>query len=279
MKQKYSSLLALCFSAVLTALLLTSATFAWFSANRKVNTNQVFTRAGSNMLELKISRSNDPFLPERNNELALDPYVDKLLPVSTANLLDFFYNPMTVDDYAKSFEKVKDESMYYHETVYLQAQNKGLPEGSYVNLYLDNTEIPIVETVDGELLTAARLGLVFDSEPVILKLSNVDKGSSNTMVGGTPIGSNKVLSYANGSTEIIAVKDPAIPLEDVQLTKKGEAGKVSLGKMKLDEIYRLDIYFYLEGCDPDCISETVAMDSAALNLAFYGLPVSQEAGA
>ena len=38
----------------------------------------------------------------------------------------------------------------------------------------------------------------------------------------------------------------------------------------------LDIYFYLEGCDPDC-SDSVSFDNANLHLAFYGA-VSQKEG-
>ena len=40
--------------------------------------------------------------------------------------------------------------------------------------------------------------------------------------------------------------------------------------MELGKIYTLDIYFYLEGCDPDC-SNSISYDGADLHLAFYGI--------
>ena len=50
----------------------------------------------------------------------------------------------------------------------------------------------------------------------------------------------------------------------------GEA-PAPLAKLELNRIYRVDIYFYLEGCDPDCLTDRVAMDEALLKLAFFGL--------
>ena len=41
--------------------------------------------------------------------------------------------------------------------------------------------------------------------------------------------------------------------------------------MELNKIYQLDMYFYLEGCDPDCLNETVGMTGAYLSLAFFGM--------
>lgn len=269
------TLLALTFSAVLTALLLTSVTFAWFTNNQKVGTNQVHTRAGSDLLELEISRSDTPFRAERNNEMTIPAYTGELLPVSTADLSAFFYNPITENDQAKRFERVTDESMYYHEKIYLRVTDKGMTNTS-VELYLDNTDVPIVETVDGELLTAARLGLRLEGKPTILSLSDVNQGNSNTIVNNVPIGSDEVLGYSDSLGNIIAVKDPSIPLENVQVTKNGEAGKQPLGTMTPGVVYGLDIYFYLEGCDPDCTNEIVAKDSAAMNLAFYVLPAKEE---
>ena len=42
-------------------------------------------------------------------------------------------------------------------------------------------------------------------------------------------------------------------------------------ELNLNETYTVDVYFYLEGCDPDCLSDKVALTKATLNLAFYGL--------
>ncbi|MGM9605767.1 MAG: hypothetical protein ACI3XG_11970 [Faecousia sp.] len=271
MKRKILTLWGLGAAAVLTALVLTTATYAWFTANREVGTDRVSARTGSSSLELQISRSGGAnFSPEAGNEAALKTQDTPLMPVSTADLKTFVYNPMTVDGYAQDFLPTQDESLYYHDTIYLRALATGMPEGTKVALYLDNTDNPVVETVEGELLTAARLGMTFDgAAPVIIALSEENVGAGNTRPGGIDIGSGMVLSYSGGAVN--AVRDPAISLADAQIATGGTAGKKPIATLELNRIYAVDVYFYLEGCDPDCLSEKVGMDQAALNLAFYGL--------
>ena len=40
--------------------------------------------------------------------------------------------------------------------------------------------------------------------------------------------------------------------------------------MNLNQIYPVDVYFYLEGCDSDC-SDAITHNEADLYLAFYGI--------
>ena len=86
-----------------------------------------------------------------------------------------------------------------------------------------------------------------------------------------------MLKYQGGSVQ--AAEDPSVPVTDYTVTFSSDRitfpGK-ALYTMELNKIYTLDIYFYLEGCDPDC-SDSVSFDSANLHLAFYGT-VSQKEG-
>lgn len=240
----------------------TAATFAWFSANEKVETSRVTSRTGTAQLELQISREN--FSPAANQEVPLKTPANVLMPVSTADLMSFVYCPATNDGYAQRFLPA-DETLYYHDTVYLRARGDGMPDGTKLALYLDD-EYPIAESLSGELLTASRLGLRFDNGVFrILSLSNVNEGSGNTRLDGQPLGSGKVITLSGSSAQ--AADDPAIPLADVMAA----GGNQPLAELELNRVYRLDIYFYLEGCDPDCTGEKVALDTAALQLAFYGV--------
>ena len=239
-----------------------AATFAWFSANEKVETSRVTSRTGNAQLELQISREN--FSPAANQEVPLKAPANVLMPVSTADLMNFVYCPATNDGYAQRFLPA-DETLYYHDTVYLRARGDGLPDGTKLALYLDD-EYPIAESLSGELLTASRLGLRFDSGAFrILSLSDVNEGSGNTRLDGQLLGSGKVVTLSGSSAR--AADDPAIPLADVMAS----GGNQPLAELELNRVYRLDIYFYLEGCDPDCTGEKVALDTAALQLAFYGV--------
>ena len=120
--------------------------------------------------------------------------------------------------------------------------------------------------------TAARLGLRFsDGSFKILTLSDVNEGTGNTKLGDTVVGSGKVLTYDDNAKTVKSADDPAIALADVQIPPEGGKGKTVITELNLNETYNVDVYFYLEGCDPDCISDKVALSKAALNLAFYGL--------
>ena len=50
---------------------------------------------------------------------------------------------------------------------------------------------------------------------------------------------------------------------------EGQGGGPLL-EMELGRVYQVDVYFYLEGCDPDC-TESIAFDDGYLHLAFYGV--------
>lgn len=274
---KWLTLWALLAAAVLTALALTAATYAWFTANREVETDRVVSRTGSEWLELQLSRrGGSEFTPETDasggNQVSLMALNQALMPVSTADLQTFVYCPVTQNEQAERFLPVTDESLYYHDTVYLRAAAEGMPEGFRMALYLDNTDVPLVQDEDGELLTAARLGMTLDGEnPVIFALSEVNEGAGNSMPGGVPLESGKVLTYRDGA--VVPADDPAILLSDRQIPTGGSAATQPIAYLELNRVYTLDIYFYLEGCDPDCLVERVARDSAVLNLAFFGLLV------
>ena len=265
------------FAAVLTALVLTGATYAWFASNREVETARVTARTGSEELELQISTAGGAaFTPMKDasgerGEATLKELDAPLLPVSTANLAGFVYCPVTVDGNAEQFLPTTDETMYYHDTIYLRAVAQGLPEGTRVALYLDDDETqPIVQAEPADLLTAARLGLTFNGEnPVIFTLSDVNEGTGNTRPGGVPLGAGQVLTWQNGAA--VPANDPAISLSAAQYAPNGATDNKPLTYLTLNEIYAVDVYFYLEGCDPDCLSQRVERDQAVLYLAFYGL--------
>ncbi len=243
-----------------------AATFAWFTANEKVETGRVTSRTGEGQLELRIGRSESAL---GTGAVALEACSKELMPVSTADLQSFVYNPMTNDGIAEQFLPA-DETLYYHDVIYLEAVSTGNLEGARLALYLDE-ESSITDSLDGQLLTAARLGLRFsDGSFRILALSTENEGSGNTSIGGTLIGAGKVITLSGGTAT--AQDDPAIALADVMSANM----RTPLARLALNTVYRVDIYFYLEGCDPDCISEKVGLDKASMQLGFFGVPVWED---
>ncbi len=264
----------------------TAATYAWFTSNQAVSTTRASARTGEESLQLQISSDGSTF--SNVSAVAITQVnqtsLTNLLPVSTADLTNFVYAPSTVSDMAVTFEPVTDENYYYHGRIYLRALAQGLSSDTTLSLYLDQTEGLLGTDVNGTLLNAARLGLVFNgdsSSAVILRLSESQNASSqqvfNTVVGGVTLGAGQVLSW-NGSG-VQAVADPSVPVTDYTVSFGASDMSVPvkpLCVMNLNQIYSVDVYFYLEGCDPDC-SEAITHNEADLYLAFYGIS-GQEGG-
>lgn len=270
---------------------LTAATYAWFSSNRVVDTDRVQTRSGTTSLELQVSSQGGNAF--RGSQEAAITQVNatsltSLLPVSTANLKTFVYNPITVNDMASVFVPVENENRYYHGRVFLRAAAEGQPQGSTMALYLDESEAAggkLATVPSGQLLHAARLGLTFGdqkTDAVIFFLSEkVNEGSGqvrNTSVNGVVLEDGQVLDGSSGTVR--AAKDPSVALETYTIVMNGENTVLPdkpLINMELNKIYPVDIYFYLEGCDPDC-SDVISYDSVDLHLAFYGVLTAAEGG-
>ena len=96
--------------------------------------------------------------------------------------------------------------------------------------------------VNGTLLNAARLGLVFNNDytsSVILRLSESQNASGQQIFN------------------TVVASDMSVPQRPLCV-------------MNLNQIYPVDVYFYLEGCDSDC-SDAITHNEADLYLAFYGI--------
>ena len=98
------------------------------------------------------------------------------------------------------------------------------------------------------------------------------------MIGGQTLEKNQVLAW--DGTGVRAVGDPSRAITDY--TVSFEHASITepqrpLLEMELNRIYTVDVYFYLEGCDPDC-SDSVSYQAADIRLAFYGVIDRGEGG-
>lgn len=134
-------------------------------------------------------------------------------------------------------------------------------------------------------LNAARLGLIFGDQGtsrVIFYLSESSNDQSsqvrNTYLNGTKLGDQQVLDGSSGTVR--QANDPSVSMDTYTIEMNGEntvLPEKPLLYMELNQIYPVDIYFYLEGCDPDC-SDSISYHSVDLHLAFYGVLTETEGG-
>ena len=258
---------------------MTAATYAWFTTNKAVSTGTATARTGDERLELQISsEGGNRFTDQETVSVFQVNQTDqkKMIPVSTDNLVDFVYAPFTSGGDAKKFLRVEKEENYYHGRIYLRAVGEGFAADDRLALYLDQSDGILASASSGMLLHASRLGLRFDNDKtVIFRLSDdtnpKDAQTYNTIINGERLGADQVLSYQNGT--IKAVTDPSVSLSDYTISFETSSIRIPdkpLLLMEWNKIYTLDIYFYLEGCDPDC-SDSVSFDQADIHLAFFGM--------
>lgn len=266
---------------IFALLAFSAATYAWFTSNRKVSTGRATARTGNETLELQISSSGgESFRSEETIAVTQVNQTDvsELMPVSTADLVTFVSVPSTENGMATIFKKVDNEAYYYHGRLYLRALGEGWDSTSRMALYLDQSDGVLGENISGQLLHAARLGMVFDDDSqsyVILRLSEDENEKSrqnyNTVINGRTLGKNEVLTWKKETAE--PVQDPSVSVDSYTIRFQGNSMTLpdkALLTMEFNRIYPVDIYFYLEGCDPDC-SDDLSFDVAELHLAFYGV--------
>lgn len=269
-------------SLILLLLALSVAAYAWFTSNRTVDTDRATVRSGSETVELQISSAGgNAFSGSAEADLVQVNAADRtnLMPVSTADLKTFVYCPASSGDRAAAFQVVEDEKYYYHGRIYLRAVSEGEAVGSKMALYLDEGDEAggkMVQANSGGLLNAARLGLTFDgSHSVIFYLSDtkeaVNGQAGNTVLNGTLLGADQVLDGSGGAIQGAA--DPSVSISSYRIVMEDSAASLPaepLIYMELNRIYMVDVYFYIEGCDPDC-TDQISLNAADLHLAFYGI--------
>ena len=257
------------------------ATYAWFTSNQRVGTSRAEARTGEENVELLVSSTGGADF--RGSDVADIVQLNKtdsefLLPVSTADLVNFVLpSAYNGDGFPTAYSPVENEANYYHGRIYLRAGAGGVSTGSQMAVYLDQRAAAggiLVQKGEEEslLLNAARLGLALEGgERVIFYLSEETNPEgarmNNTILDGSLQREGVVLRSGGG--RIDAVADPAVPVSSRSISDSGMLG-TPLGYLELGRIYALDVYFYLEGCDPDCW-DSIYFDASTLHLAFYGV--------
>ena len=280
------------FLAILTILAavaaLSAATYAWFTSSRNVATNRIETSTDSSELTLYVKAPSDSAYSGNVCEIEFSGGNNlQLQPVSTADLSSFVYCPATVSDRAEKFVLLSDHSaqnMFCYGSIDMRAELGGEAASSTrIAVYLDESGesglLAVKTEEDSLLLNAARLGIAVHGDPDTAKIfylsdENNQGGQQvlNTVVDGQLQPDGIVLMSDDGGN-VTPVSDPALPLSACMLSEGYDPGE-PLFYLKPDEDYQIDVFFYLEGCDPDC-SDSIEYDAADFGLAFYATLASE----
>ena len=259
------------------------ATYAWFTSNMKVNTNSVSVHSDTSKLLLELgdvsrgswSQQGDVSLVSNASGTVT------LYPVSTFDLNGFAacaQNNSAGD--ASVFEQAKDNgSAYYHGWIDLRPTITGTGASKVkgkVSLYLAESLVP--QGTDAELLCAARVGIKISSGNQVLatnifELDSSDGGHRGEHPATAPAGlagytDGMLLGWQNGQLACGAnvTQDPASFTLDTSETATRPQN--ALATLALGQTYRLDVYYYIEGTDPDSASY-LYQDPGTLHLALF----------
>ena len=268
---------------VALAATLGAATYAWFTSNMKVNTNSVSVHSDTSKLVLELGdASRGSWSQQGDVSLASTASgAVTLYPVSTFDLNGFAacaQNNSAGD--ASVFEQAKDNgSAYYHGWIDLRPTITGMGASKVkgkVSLYLAESLVP--QGTDAELLRAARVGIKISSGNQVLatnifELDSSDGGHRGEHPATAPAGlagytDGMLLGWQNGQLACGAdvKQDPAAFTLDTSETATRPQN--ALATLALGQAYRLDIYYYIEGTDPDS-ADYLHQDSGTLHLALF----------
>lgn len=259
------------------------ATYAWFTSNMKVNTNSVSVRSDTSKLVLELGDADRGSWSQQGDVSLTSNATDAvtLYPVSTFDLNGFAacaQNNSAGD--ATVFEQAKDNgSAFYHGWIDLRPTITGTGASKVrgkVNLYLAESLVP--QGADAELLRAARVGIKISSGSQVLatnifELDSSDSGHRGEHPTTAPAGlagyaDGMLLGWQNGQLACgtNVTQDPAAFTLDTSETATRPQN--TLATLGLGQTYRLDIYYYIEGTDPDS-ADYLYQDPGTLHLALF----------
>ena len=268
---------------VVLAATLGAATYAWFTSNMKVNTSSVSVHSDTSKLVLELGDADAGSWSQQGDASLATNASDSvtLYPVSTFDLNGFAACAQNnAAGAATVFEQAKDDgSAYYHGWIDLRPTITGTGASKVkgkVNLYLAESLTP--QGADAELLRAARVGIKVSSGGQVLatnifELDSSDSGHRAEHPTTAPAGlagytDGMLLGWQNGQLACGAnvTQDPAAFTLDTSETATRPQN--SLATLALGQTYRLDIYYYIEGTDPDS-ADCLHQDPGALHLALF----------
>lgn len=268
---------------VALAATLGAATYAWFTNNMKVNTNSVSVHSDTSKLVLELGDADAGSWSQQGDASLASTASGAvtLYPVSTFDLNGFAacaQNNSAGD--ATVFERAKDNgSAFYHGWIDLRPTITGTGANKVkgkVSLYLAESLVP--QGADAELLRAARVGIKISSGSQVLatnifELDSSDSGHRGEHPMTVPAGlagyaDGMLLGWQNGQLACGAnvTQDPAAFTLDAGET--AERPQNSLATLALGQAYRLDIYYYIEGTDPDS-ADYLHQDPGTQHLALF----------
>ncbi len=275
--------LGIALSLVALAIALSAVTYAWFTSNAKVSTSSVAVHSGDSSLVVQMGDDASSTWSSTGDVALSTNCTDDLVlyPVSTFDLDGFAQSTGNSNEgKATLFGRAADGESFYHGWVDLRASVSGSQASSAtgtVALYLADTLAP--DGVNQDLLKVARVGLKLSRGDQVVKTAifELDSSASThrdehpaTVPSLDGYQDGMVLGWSNGALACAAdpVEDFSAYLMDTSAT--ATRPQSSLANLELGQVYRLDVYYYIEGTDADS-ADYLYGDTGTLHLSLFAV--------
>ena len=251
---------------VVLALVLSAATFAWFTGSRFTNVTPTAHTVSEEGYDLLISASEGgPF----DTQCQLSVADKTLYPISTSDLTNFwrasFQNASGITtDYSNCTSQLGEYALT--GTLYLKGSQVPL------SVYLYQSQMSV--SADPQLLAAARVGFIVQSASgtyaYIFRCD--DLGSTSGATAKRTTAQSNVVVSGSGSWGYVA--DPAQSIGSHTMDGSGTSPVLRSGAQPLftlgaNEVATVRYFVYMEGCDENCITEAQSKN-LSLQFAFAG---------
>lgn len=243
---------------LVSAALLGTSTFAWFSMNKDVAITGMKVKATT---PAYVYISNAQNMTDKSNKIALSEAVSSLVPASTADLTSWFTAEAASDNAPtkKGDYKAADTTAYVQKTFYVQSQNKGVN-----NLKLGNVKITYTGDTASEVNSALRIGIRF---------SNLVDATDNKTLFFAPKSTATNGTAATGTTTsdtitFVATQSTADEGKSTTVTYNNTAS-ILIAAMDADEVYKLEVFIYFDGEDANCYTQkATVLNDLTIDLGF-----------
>ena len=241
---------------LVSAALLGTSTFAWFSMNKDVNITGMQVKA-TTPAYIYISSNSD--MSGRNNSVAAPSTVTTVVPTSTVDLANWFVGTAATADASTingtGYVAKTSETVNVAQTYYVQSPNNAVQNLKVHTITVSYTGEE--SAVNPALRVAVKCGdtlLFFAPLSAATSTNAVVKEGGNTVTDRT-----KTLALV----QKIAADTTATGTTTANYNNAKDTGKnsVVIAEMTADTIYKIDVYVYFDGEDTACNS----MNAVTLN--------------
>lgn len=250
---------------LVSAALLGTSTFAWFSMNKDVDITGMQVKA-TTPAYIYIS-SNPDMSGRRSNSVAAPSTVTTVVPTSTVDLANWFVGTAATADASTingtGYVAKTSETVNVAQTYYVQSPNNAVQ-----NLKVENITITYTDATASAINPALRIAVKCNDVTLFFAPLSTKNSGTAVKAAGTGDGKTDNITFVKiDSTDTSVAKTTKVTYN----TKAEGDGKSSviIADMAADTIYTVQVFVFFDGEDAACTSNNaVTLNTLNVTIGF-----------